>query len=82
MIAHFAGTNSKEYAFKFLDHKEEKRAKGFSRTNQKLHLRFADYSDSVLSNMTRTLKEINLQSKKIKMCACSRARKDSHGKHR
>jgi len=41
IITHFAGIRSKECAFKFLDGKEEKRAKGITKVNQKQKSQFS-----------------------------------------
>lgn len=67
IITHFAGIRSKEYAFKFLNGKEEKRAKGITKVNQKQNLNYADYEHSVFDNIVKVLTETKLQSNKLKM---------------
>jgi hypothetical protein len=67
VITHFAGVRSKEYAFKLLDGKEEKRAKGITRVNKKQNINFIDYENSVFNNIVKVLTETKLQSNKHKM---------------
>ena len=67
IITHFAGIRSKEYAFKFLDGKEEKKAKGITKVNHKQNLNFLDYENSVFDNIVKVLTETKLQSNKLKM---------------
>ena len=51
----------------FLDGKEEKRAKGITKVNQKKNLSFADYENSVFDKIVKVLTETKLQSNKLKM---------------
>ena len=67
IITHFVGIRSKEYAFKFLDGKEEKRAKGITKVNQRQNLNYTDYEHSVFDNIVIVLTETKLQSNKLKM---------------
>ncbi len=67
IITHFTGIRSKEYAFKFLDGKEEKRAKGMIKVNQKQNLNYVDYKNSMFNNIVKVLTETKLQSNKLKM---------------
>ncbi len=67
IMTHFTGIRSKEYAFNFLDGKEEKRAKGITKVNQKQNLNYADYENSVFDNIVKVLTETKLQSHKLKM---------------
>ena len=66
-FTNFAGIRSKEYSFKFLDGKEEKRAKGITKVNQKQNLNFLDYENSVFDNIVKVLTETKLLSNKLKM---------------
>ncbi len=57
IITHFAAIRSKEYAFEFLDGKEEKRAKGITKANQMQNLNYADYENSVFHNIVKVSNE-------------------------
>ena len=71
VITHFTGLRSKEYAFKFLDGKEEKRAKGITKVNKKKKIYYEDYENAFFNNVTKIVKETKIQSKKLKMCVIS-----------
>ena len=71
IITHFTGLRSKEYAFKFLDEKEEKRAKGITRVNKKKNIHYEDYENAFFNKATKIVTETKIQSKKLKMCVIS-----------